>query len=164
MIRRTFPVLVAVLTLGSSLFAQEKLRVYVKPADVAVGGFVDEETKRIADSRDDFLKQFRKTKAITLVDDAATADVTLQVASSARETFGTTSTSIDRLPGTLIATGTTTEESRRPTVRVKLTAGEYETEIAEGAMNWKLAAVECVRKVRRWIEDNKATLIERRAK
>lgn len=124
---------------------------------------MDEATKRLDDSRTDFLAQFRKTKGVTLVDSAEMADITLEVVASARAGFGEQSTTLTRSPVDGAIIGSTTSDSRRPTVTIRLAAGDYETVISEGSMNWKLAAVECVRKVRRWIEDNRATVLAKRS-
>jgi len=146
------------LLLTVAVAAQDrKVNVYVKPAAENAGGFVDATSKRVADSRADFVNHFGKDKAVALVDSPESADVVLEIVSSAEEPFGreTTSKLAPSIPG---STATQTETVKRPTLRIKLTVGEYEREFVGGGPAWRTAAYETSFQIRRWIKDNRQRL------
>jgi hypothetical protein len=165
--RRIFHVLIALAlaVAAPALAAQnERVRVFMKPTEATTdGGFVDEATKRMVDSREDFLGQLRKDKNVTLIDSAESADIVLELLSSELEEFGIVSSTVRRGVITGQVTGTTTDVPKRPTIRVQLTAGPYSNELIGAWASWRGASMDAVIQIKKWVKDNKATLLARRA-
>jgi 7-keto-8-aminopelargonate synthetase-like enzyme len=124
-------------------------------------GFVDEGAKRRQDSVKDLRGWLAKKKGIVLVEDAASAVVTLEVLASAQAGTGEqrTTTRNTWLGG---VSGSTVEETAA-TLRTTLKVGDYTTELigrngqAFGA--WKEAANAVAVQVDKWVRDNRAKLL-----
>lgn len=138
-----------------------RIRVFVQEPDASADGFVDEDTKRLADSKKDLASFLKKQRQLVLVDDDQVADIVLRVLSSRPEPSGVESTVVLSPTGTPMAVATS-EEVSLETVRVALVAGAYERVLSAQTLSWQGAARNIGGQVTRWARENRKVLLERR--
>jgi hypothetical protein len=142
---------------ASPLFAQKDttrpFRVYVFAAEAK---FVDADSKARADSVKDVRRHLQnKKKTVVLVEDRASADMTLEVLGRDLVPTGDMTTGRDPVLGY-----TRTTQDVAGTLWVKMTVGDYSTKVVGrgGAFAgaWSVAADDVSAKVDQWIKDNGA--------
>jgi hypothetical protein len=156
--KRSVVVVLALLLMASSLvFAQKDktgpFRVYVFTKEAK---FIDAESKARTDSVKDVRRHLEnKKKTLVVVDDRASADMTLEVLGRDLVPTGNMTTMWDPVLG-----NTQSTQNVAGTLWVKLTVGDYSTTVVGrgGAFAgaWSVAADDISAKVDRWIKDNGA--------
>jgi hypothetical protein len=157
---RLATILIAGLLMAATAHAHDLVRVYVKPVELA-GGFTDDDTKQRQDSTVDLRKALAgKDKTLVLVASPDDAQVTIEVLDRGQVATDTTVVRRD-IYGTIQG-----EHDRAKIVRVRLSVGEYSTEIAGASeptpqfgsalTSWRGAAGAAAASVDRWIKANRA--------
>jgi hypothetical protein len=155
-------ILAIILCAGVASAAEKKPAVTVRlftsaPAE----GLVDEDSKQRQASAKQIRDRLKKRDGIVVVGDDQPADVTVEVLSSTREANGGVAEPIMPIPrGGFRNQSEPAEENR---VLVRLTAGSNSRQfIGSAKSSWSFAAADAEGQIRKWIDDNRKTIIERR--
>lgn len=166
LINRAAAWIVVTIASASSVAAQSVVKLHLEPA-VAVGGFIDAESKRRADSTIDLEKELAKDKTISLTSDHST-EVVLRVVSSAEEETGEIKME-SRRRADFLGGGYRTESRKEAAyvVRVLLSVGTYSREIVGQSKGdiptWTAAAQDAAKQIRQWVKDNRQQLCSQEA-
>ena len=155
--KHTLLTLTLTLALTITAAAQTKIYVFTKTTE---GGFVDNDSKRRADTVIDLRKALEKKKVI-IVEAPSDAQITLEVLGSAQEGTGETIGKSVYVPltGQVLSSS---KETTGATLNVALKVGDYTTTLASqntqvfGA--WKAAAGSIANQVEKWVKANAARL------
>jgi predicted Zn-dependent protease len=147
--------------------AQDVIRVYMAPPIANAEGFVDDALKGQQDSFADLAERLRRNKAFDVVEDAARADIAVEIRGRGWKNTGATSTTTTQMP-TIAGGGlsSTTTPDRTKEVTIVLKAGSYEKEFSArndqvfGA--WKAIAGRLSNDIEKWVRENRAQLMARR--
>ena len=154
-------IVVALFAYAADASAQDLIRVHVVPP-TAEGGFVDDTLKGQQDSFADLTERLRKSKTLTVVDDPAVADVTLEIRGRG---WKATSITGDVITEKDVVLSPAARDLRKE-VTIVLKAGTYEKALS--AQNsqvfgaWKAIAGRLASDVEKWVKDNRTQLLSRR--